>query len=239
VQQCCAHLASTDSCTHSTNTHLHPKLRQMRALQLLVITKAYRPIRSYRLISIHGWTTLLVKPELYGVGRWTGGGQDGQRSVTSRSRNHCCRGKVVLHVLCVAIIIQHAMRMRRITLSSVDCLPVTYFYTYIWHDFREMLLNIKCVFWFSLQLLSETFLVLRTIEREMIKNVLRSSYKVPVKLVRFQWNLNFLDKFSEKSSDFKFNENPASGSRVPCGPADRRTANKTDITKLTVVFRTF
>jgi hypothetical protein len=35
-------------------THLHPKLRQMQAVQLLVITKACRPIQSYRLISIHG-----------------------------------------------------------------------------------------------------------------------------------------------------------------------------------------
>jgi len=32
---------------------LHPKLRQMQAVQLLLITKACRPIRSYRLISIH------------------------------------------------------------------------------------------------------------------------------------------------------------------------------------------
>jgi len=33
------------------------------------------------------------------------------------------------------------------------------------------LLNTKCVFWFSLQLLSETFLVLSRIHRDMIKNV--------------------------------------------------------------------
>ena len=39
-----------------------------------------------------------------------------------------------------------------------------------------------CVF--SLQLLSETFLILRT-ERDMMKNVYRFACKVPVVLVRF------------------------------------------------------
>ena len=37
-------------------------------------------------------------------------------------------------------------------------------------DFRKRkLLNTKCVFWFSLQLLPETFLILSRIERDMIK----------------------------------------------------------------------
>jgi hypothetical protein len=47
----------------------------------------------------------------------------------------------------------------------------------------------------------------------------KSLCKVHVRLVRFLWNLNFLDRFIEKQcSDIKFNENPSSGSRiVPCG----------------------
>jgi hypothetical protein len=58
--------------------------------------------------------------------------------------------------------------------------------------------NLKCVFWFSLQILSMKFLILRTIDRDITINVLRSSRKIFI-LVKFQWNLNFLDKFSKKN----------------------------------------
>jgi len=50
---------------------------------------------------------------------------------------------------------------------------------------KKKVLITKRVFWFSLQLLSETFLILRIIERVMIKDMYRSSCKVPVILVRF------------------------------------------------------
>jgi len=48
----------------------------------------------------------------------------------------------------------------------------------------------KRVFWFSLQLLSETILILARTERDMIKNSYRSSCKVP---------LLFLSDFNETS----------------------------------------
>jgi hypothetical protein len=47
----------------------------------------------------------------------------------------------------------------------------------------KKLLNIKCVFWFYLQLLSEKFLILRTIQRHIIINVHKYSCKVPIILV--------------------------------------------------------
>ena len=53
----------------------------------------------------------------------------------------------------------------------ITCQVLLYFFTlsHKWHDFRIKLLNIKCAFWFSLQLSSETFLILRITERDTIK----------------------------------------------------------------------
>ena len=85
------------------------------------------------------------------------------------------------------------------------------------------------MFWYSLELLSETFLILRRNERDMIKNVYWYSFPILMKL-------EFSRHIFEKSSNIQFHENPSSGSRVVlCGPKDRRT----DMTKLIVVFRNF
>jgi hypothetical protein len=51
--------------------------------------------------------------------------------------------------------------------------------------FGKQLMNIKCFFWFSLQLLSETFLIQWRFQQNMIITVLRSSCGVPVIFVRF------------------------------------------------------
>jgi hypothetical protein len=56
-----------------------------------------------------------------------------KRSIEARSRNHSCRGKAIsisyAECVSVALVIQHAKRMRRIILSSVACLGVPYFST--------------------------------------------------------------------------------------------------------------
>ena len=48
----------------------------------------------------------------------------------------------------------------------------------------KQLLSIKCVF-FSVQILFETFLILRRVQRDAVLNVHSSSCKVPFFIVRF------------------------------------------------------
>jgi hypothetical protein len=68
------------------------------------------------------------------------------------------------------------------------------------NDFRVgdilLLLDIKCSFWFSLQLSSEMCLFLRSNEWDIVRNVRSSSNNVPAILVRFYWKFPFL-RFSK------------------------------------------
>jgi hypothetical protein len=56
-----------------------------------------------------------------------------ERDVEEVSRNHCCRAKAIRitysECVFITVVIQHARRMLRVTLSSVDCLAVPYFST--------------------------------------------------------------------------------------------------------------
>jgi len=80
---------------------------------------------------------------------------------------------------------------------------------------------IKSVFGFSLQNLSETFLILRRTQRGMNKHVNDLHVKYALFLSDFNENLNFLDGFFEKSWNILFHENPSGGRRVvPCGRTD-------------------
>ena len=74
-------------------------------------------------------------------------------------------------------------------LSSATCLTVLSLSTlsHEREDFRKKkkILNLKCVFRFSLQCMSAIFLNIRRTYRNVITNVHRSTCKVPVILVRF------------------------------------------------------
>jgi hypothetical protein len=89
------------------------------------------------------------------------------------------------------------------------------------------------VFWLFLQLLSETFFILRRIERHMIKNAYWCSCKVPVIRFRFYWSLNFLHTFSKSTQISNFMKIRPVG--VELFHADRRT----DMTKVIVAFHSF
>jgi len=82
------------------------------------------------------------------------------------------------------------MQIACAVLSSVTCLALSHFSTLPnkLHDFREKLLIINHVFLFSLQFLSEIFLILIRIERDITTNVQICSRKVPFILSDFNEN---------------------------------------------------
>jgi hypothetical protein len=63
--------------------------------------------------------------------------------------------------------------------------------------FRKKLLTIKCVFWFSLQLLSETLLIVRRIQRYILINLRKSLCQANIFLV------TLLKKICIFSTDFR------------------------------------
>jgi hypothetical protein len=85
-----------------------------------------------------------------------------------------------------------------------------------------------CVLTFS-KILSETFLIVGRIQGDI--NVHRSSSKVPVILVRFERNLNFLCRFSKNTQISNFIK------IRPVGVELFRADGQTDMTKLIVAFR--
>ena len=101
--------------------------------------------------------------------------------------------------------------------------------------FGKTVSNIKRVYEFSLQLLSETFFILKENHRDIITNVRRSSCKVPIYSCGILMGLEFYQKILEKSSSTMFHVNPYSGSRdVSC-----RWTGRQHMTKLRIAFRYF
>jgi hypothetical protein len=75
--------------------------------------------------------------------------------------------------------VQHAMRMRHIVICSLPGSAVFFRNTSQKARFLEKkLLILKYVFCFYLHIVSHTFLIIRRSERDVIKNVYRSSCKL-------------------------------------------------------------
>jgi len=80
------------------------------------------------------------------------------------------------------------------TLTSVNFQTMIYFYILtVIGTFLKMLLNIKSLFWFSIQPLTEAF-IFRGIEPDITKNAHTSSCKVPVIIVRYSLKLIILNR---------------------------------------------
>jgi hypothetical protein len=107
---------------------------------------------------------------------------------------HCCSGKAIKmkysECVFVALVTQNAKRVRRIVFCGLSVCAI--FLSPLCHkldDFWKKKLNVKYVFWFCVQFLSETFM------SEILSYLfigLRVRY--PILLSDFNWNLNFLDR---------------------------------------------
>ena len=79
-----------------------------------------------------------------------------KRNNEKRSRDYCRKGKAIIitysECVSVALVIQHAKRMRRVVLSFVPCRAIPYFSTlpHKRHDFRKKVIEHKlCALIFS------------------------------------------------------------------------------------------
>ena len=103
--------------------------------------------------------------------------------------NCCCSGKAVRvthsEIVFVALGSQPVMSMRLIVRCGLSGSTIFFQITSQKARFSRKCFRSQTVFWFSLLLLSRTFLIVRRIERDITRNIFWSSCVVPVILVGF------------------------------------------------------
>jgi hypothetical protein len=94
--------------------------------------------------------------------------------------------------------------------------------------FGKKFLKIKRIFWFCLHFFSEAFLIIKTIQRDIVINVSTTSCKVPVISVRVSWDVKFLDRFSEKTFIRNFMKISPMGAEVFLSDGQTDTPDEAD-----------
>ena len=134
--------------------------------------------------------------------------------------------------MCVCIF---ASFLRRDILSCVTSLALSYFseLSHIRHGFRENVIEHKmCVLIFS------TFVcnISHSKKNSAVHYHKFTCIQVPVILVRFSSNWNFLNRFSTNNQTSNFAEKSVQWEPSCSMRRDRRTDGRTDVTKLIVFF---
>jgi len=112
-----------------------------------------------------------------------------KRNIEALWRNHCYLGKAVSITyserVCVAFGIQHAMRMRHSVISDLSGSAVFFHISQMARCSEKKIIKHKMRILIFSATLSQIFVILKKTERDVIRNVHRSSCKVPVINVRF------------------------------------------------------
>ena len=110
------------------------------------------------------------------------------RNIEARSRNHCCRREAmsITYSECVLCSLSYPARKAHASYDIIICGLSGSTISYKRHDFggKKYVIEHKMCVWFSLQLLSETFLGLQRTEPDTIIKLLGSPCKLHVINVR-------------------------------------------------------
>jgi len=151
----------------------HGELRQSHAIQ-----HRQPPTLNFNIANLHGKQHTLITNK--SVGKHNTADQQSRQCNSHTSQDRLS---------------SHTTLYCHITICGLPGSTIFFILSHKRYDFPKTFSNTKCVFCFPLQLLSETFHIIRLNELDMIRNVQGSSCKLLVIVVRFQWNFNFLNRF--------------------------------------------